>query len=83
MGRADGKEEMEGQAKLGLRGNPLGPLGRQSMVLGMGIDLVGESLIGTLRTTTGTPTNHKHIWVNDRVGFKGGIDKDEYDNRLI
>ncbi len=32
-------EEMEGQAKLGLRGNPLGVLGRQSMVLGMGVDL--------------------------------------------
>lgn len=50
--------------------------------VGMGIELVGESLIGTLRTTTGTPSHHKHIWDNDRVGFKGGDEFDEYDDNI-
>ncbi len=50
--------------------------------VGMGIELVGESLIGTIRTTTGTTHNYKHIWDKDRVGFKGGEEDDEYADNI-
>lgn len=47
--------------------------------VGMGINLTqNNSLIGTMRTTTGTPANHQHIIRKDRIGFAGGAEDDEY-----
>lgn len=50
--------------------------------VGMGVEVVNESLIGILRTTTSTNTKRDHVRSSKRISFSDGDGKDDYSQNI-
>ena len=50
--------------------------------VGMGIQLVGESLMGQLRVTTSTPSQRKHVHEKNRIPLSSEDQPNDYDRNI-
>lgn len=50
--------------------------------VGMGVNLVENGLTATLRTTTSTPTNRRHVHDRKRIPMHAGADNNEYTQNI-
>ncbi len=50
--------------------------------VGMGLELVDDSLVGTIRTTTSIPGFRKHVHERDRISFKAAPEDNIYANNI-
>ena len=57
-------------------------LGIPFIDVGMGVQIVGESLIGTLRTTTSTPRKRDHVHDKKRISFEEPAVDDDYQTNI-
>jgi tRNA A37 threonylcarbamoyladenosine dehydratase len=57
-------------------------LGIPFIDVGMGIYRVEDSLGGTVRTTTSTPTNREHVRLKNRIPFSEGDENNEYSQNI-
>jgi hypothetical protein len=46
--------------------------------VGMGVDMIDESLSGVLRVTCSTPAQRDHVWKRDRIPFSDGDANNDY-----
>src|SRR5688572_9651977 len=49
---------------------------------GMGVEIVDDSLIATMRVTTGTPELRRRIEERDRISFRENNGNDVYDSNI-
>lgn len=50
--------------------------------VGMGVNIVDQSLLGMIRVTSSTPDYHAHISTNHRIPFTNGDGNNEYDRNI-